>query len=96
MMLDNKEQEIKMKSTKEYIDLSDPVNNVKKLLDKFADNLELFAPGSFDGDAGEYKGFEGGDDKLYEKRFKKLSAWEKKVEKNINSLMSDYLYSWYK
>ena len=86
---------IKLKNLlKEYIDLSDPVNDVRDHLEKFSKALDQKAGGSFDADSGEYVGFEGGDDKLYAKRYKKMSDWEKKVKKTLDGLMKDYVKVW--
>ena len=49
---------------------------------------------SFTFDGKKYHGFEGGDDKLYGKRHKQLSAWEKKVKKTLDGLMKDYEKAW--
>ena len=78
----------------EYIDLYATVKGVRDALTKFSNHLDNYQGGSFDADAGEYIGFEGGDDKLYAKRYKKLSAWEKKVKKTLDGLMKDYVKAW--
>ena len=78
----------------EYIDLGDPVRAVRDHLKNFSKDLDYKRGGSFDGDSGEYHGFEGGDDKLYAKRHKQLSAWEKKAKKTLDSLMKDYVKAW--
>ena len=78
----------------EYIDLYATVKEVRDELKKFSNYLDYYQGGSFDADAGEYIGFEGGDDKLYAKRYKRLSAWEKKVKKTLTSLMKDYRKAW--
>ena len=78
----------------EYIDLGTPVKTVRDQLKNFSNELDKRRGGSFDADAGEYIGFEGGDDKLYAKRYKRLSAWEKKVKKALDSLMNDYKKAW--
>ena len=79
---------------KEYIDLSTPVNDVRDHFKKFSKEMDNKRGGSFDADSGEYHGFEGGDDKLYAKRHKQLSAWEKKVKKILDSLIKDYEKAW--
>ena len=85
---------IRKKSLNEYIDLGDPVRDVRDHLKNFSKDLDNKRGGSFDGDSGEYHGFEGGDDKLYAKRHKQLSAWEKKVKKTLDSLIKDYEKAW--
>ena len=84
-----------MKQTiNEYADIYATVKGVRDELKKFSNQLDYYRGGSFDSDAGEYIGFEGGDDKLYDKRYKQLSAWEKKVKKTLNKLMQDYKKAW--
>ncbi len=82
------------KSINEAIDLSTPVKQVRKQLDNFSRDLDNKRGGSFDGDSGEYHNFEGGDSKLYEKRYKKLSQWHSKVKKTLDNLMKDYENAW--
>ena len=82
------------KQINEYIDLSTPVNDVRDHFKKFSKEMDNKRGGSFDADSGEYHGFEGGDDKLYGKRHKQLSAWEKKVKKTLDSLIKDYQKAW--
>ena len=89
-----KQHQESKESIKEYIDLGDPVRDVRDHLKNFSKDLDNKRGGSFDGDSGEYHGFEGGDDKLYAKRHKQLSAWEKKVKKTLTSLMKDYRKAW--
>jgi hypothetical protein len=79
---------------KEYIDLSTPIKDVKGHFEQFSKDMDYKRGGSFDADSGEYHGFEGGDDKLYAKRHKQLSAWEKKVKKTLDGLMKDYVKAW--
>ena len=79
---------------KEYIDLSTPIKDVKGHFKQFEKDMDYKRGGSFDADSGEYHGFEGGDDKLYAKRHKQLSAWEKKVKKTLDGLMKDYEKAW--
>jgi hypothetical protein len=78
----------------EYINLSDPVNDVRDHFEKFSKDMDNKRLGSFDADSGEYHSFEGGDNKLYGKRHKQLSAWEKKVKKTLDSLLKDYVKAW--
>jgi len=85
---------IRKEKINEYIDLSDPVNEVRDHLEKFSKALDQKAGGSFDGDAGEYHGFEGGDNKLYAKRHKQLSHWETKVNATLIRLLKDYEKAW--
>ena len=88
---------IKLKNIlKEYIDLSTPIKDVRKHLDNFSKEMDKRRGGSFDADSGEYHGFEGGDDKLYEKRFRKLSHWETKVNATLIRLLKDYEKAWKK
>ena len=82
------------KQIKEYIDLHDPVKDVKGHFAQFSKDMDNKRGGSFDGDSGEYHNFEGGDSKLYEKRYKNLTAWEKKVKKTLDGLMKDYVKAW--
>ena len=91
---DNKVEHINKEQLNEYIDLGTPVKGARDALTKFSNHLDNYRGGSFDADAGEYIGFEGGDDKLYAKRYKRLSAWEKKVKKTLTSLMKDYRKAW--
>ena len=91
---DNKVEHINKEQLNEYIDLGTPVKTVRDQLKNFSNELDKRRGGSFDADAGEYIGFEGGDDKLYAKRYKRLSAWEKKVKKTLTSLMKDYRKAW--
>ena len=78
----------------EYANLSDPVREVRVLLTKFGRDLDNKRGGSFDGDAGEYLDSEGGDSKLYEKRYKQLSNWETKVNATLIRLLKDYEKAW--
>jgi len=82
------------KQIKEYIDLHDPVKDVKGHFEQFEKDMDYKRGGSFDGDSGEYHGFEGGDDNLYKKRYKNLTDWEKKVKKALDGLMKDYVKAW--
>ena len=78
----------------EAIDLSTPIKLVRKQLDNFSKELDKRRGGSFDGDSGEYHDFEGGDNKLYDKRYKKLSNWETKVNATLIRLLKDYEKAW--
>ena len=89
-----KQHQESKESIKEYIDLGDPVRDVRDHLKNFSKDLDNKRGGSFDGDSGEYHGFEGGDDKLYATRYKKMSAWEKKVKKTLDGLIKDYVKVW--
>ena len=93
---DNKVEHINKEQLNEYADLGAPVKKIRKQLKIFSNELDRRRGGSFDADAGEYVGFEGGDDKLYGKRYKQLSAWEKKVNKTLTSLLKDYERAWKK
>ena len=88
---------IKLKELlKEYIDLSTPIKDVKGHFKQFEKDMDYKRGGSYDGDSGEYHSFEGGDDNLYKKRYKQLTAWEKKVKKALDGLMKDYVKAWKK
>ena len=89
-----KQHQESKESIKEYIDLGDPVRDVRDHLKNFSKDLDNKRLGSFDGDSGEYHGFEGGDDKLYATRYKKMSAWEKKVHLDLprENLVIHYLH----
>ena len=89
-----KHQEKNGEQINEYIDLHDPIKDVKGHFEQFEKDMDYKRGGSFDGDSGEYHGFEGGDDNLYEKRYKQLTAWEKKVKKALDGLMKDYVKAW--
>ena len=78
----------------EYIDLSTPIKLVRKQLDNFSKELDKRRGGSFDGDSGEYHDFEGGDNKLYDKRYRQLSNWETKVNATLIRLLKDYEKAW--
>ena len=87
---------LKEEQLNEVAGLGAPVQMVRNQLKTFSNELDRRRGGSFDADAGEYVGFEGGDDKLYGKRYKQLSAWEKKVNKTLTSLLKDYERAWKK
>ena len=89
-----KHQEKNGEQINEYIDLHDPIKDVKGHFEQFSKDMNYLRVGSFDGDSGEYHDFEGGDDNLYEKRYKQLTAWEKKVKKALDGLMKDYVKAW--
>jgi hypothetical protein len=78
----------------EAVNLSDPIKEVRKQLDNFSKELDKRRGGSFDGDAGEYLDSEGGDGKLYEKRYRQLSNWETKVNATLIRLLKDYEKAW--
>jgi len=80
----------------EAIDLSTPIKLVRKQLDNFSKELDKRRGGSFDGDSGEYHDFEGGDNKLYDKRYRQLSNWETKVNATLIRLLKDYEKAWKK
>jgi hypothetical protein len=80
----------------EAVNLSDPIKEVRKQLDNFSKELDKRRGGSFDGDAGEYLDSEGGDSKLYEKRYRQLSNWETKVNATLIRLLKDYERAWKK
>ena len=90
------EEPVKEEQLNEYADLGAPVKKIRTQLKIFSNELDRRRGGSFDADAGEYVGFEGGDDKLYAKRYKKLSAWEIKVTKTLAKLLKDYEKVWKK
>ena len=85
---------VKLKDLLKEYALSDPVKGVRDHFAQFSKDMDNKRGGSFDGDSGEYHTFEGGDSKLYEKRYKNLTAWEKKVKKTLDGLMKDYVKAW--
>jgi len=86
----------KQEQINEAMDLSTPIKDVRKHLDNFSKEMDKRRGGSFDGDSGEYHDFEGGDNKLYDKRYKKLSNWETKVNATLIRLLKDYEKAWKK
>ena len=79
----------------EGIDLSSHVHKVKSHFDKFESDIDYYAGGSFDSDSVEYeKDIWQNNSKILKSRDKKLSQWEKKVKKTLDSLMKDYRGAW--
>ena len=83
---------IKEELLKEYIDLNDPIDKIKKLTRDFRDDLNYYAGGETDGDSIEYEGPDGHS--KYTKRHKALVKWQKNTEKVIKKVLDDYTKAW--
>mgnify|MGYP003677864354 FL=1 len=81
---------IKEELLKEYMDLSNPIKEARKLMDDFSDDLDYWKGGSTEGDSIEYEN----KPSLYRKRYESLTKWQKTFDKVIKKALNDYKKAW--